>query len=485
MEPNESQGAQQKGEHQLSTQPPTWTGELNTFTQSIGGPVLTPGMAGYDEEVAVFNQAVPHHPALVVGAASPADVSTAVRFANVHGLGVAVLNTGHGPSVGATDEILLITTRRMSEIVIDTERRTARVQAGVRFGPLVDQAAEYGLAPLPGSSPGVGVIGYTLGGGASLTMGRKYGWASDHVTAMEVVTADGETHHVSPDSEAKLFGALLGGKSNFGVVTAMECMLFPVTRLYAGALFFSGENARAVLEAYRRFTASAPAEMSSGLAFLNFPPLPTLPPFLQGRLAVSVRVSYVGPPSEGERLVAPLREAAPLLMDSVGDIPYPEFGAIAMDPSEPAAAVEHFGLLDEMSEDTVDALLNTVGPGSGSSVNLVDIRHLGGAYADRPKTENAVGARDAAYAFFGLTVVPPGEDIAAYADSGRELLEGLEPWLSPTKHPSYLAPADATAGRTSQAYDSGVYERLRELKAAYDPDNRLRVNHNIPPRHAA
>lgn len=156
-----------------------------------------------------------------------------------------------------------------------------------------------------------------------------------------------------------------------------------------------------------------------------------------------------------------------------------------MDPGEPTTAVEHFGLLGEMSEDTVDAVLDAVGPGSGSSVNLVDIRHLGGAYARRPQTENAVGGRDAAYAIFGLTVVPPGEDVAAYADSGRELLDRLAPWLSPAKHPDYLSPADATADRTSEAYDSSLYERLRELKAVHDPDNRLRVNHNIPPRHTA
>lgn len=463
---------------------PGWAGELDTLRQSVDGPVLTPGTPGYDDEVAVFNQSVAHRPALVVGAASPDDVSAAVRFAKAHGLGVAVLHTGHGPSLGATDDILLLTTRRMSEIVIDAERSTARVQAGVRFGPLVEETTVHGLAPLAGSSPGVGVIGYTLGGGASLTMGRAYGWASDHVTAMDVVTADGETHHVSPEQEPDLFGALLGGKSNFGVVTAMEFALFPVTRLYAGALFFSGEDARAVLEAYRRFTGSAPDGMSSGLAFLNFPPLPTLPPFLQGKLAISVRVSYLGPPAEGAELVAPLREAAPLLMDTVGEMPYADFAAITMDPTDPAAAVEHFGLLDEMAPETVDALLDTVGPGSGSSVNLVDLRHLGGAYAKEPRTKNAVGARNAAFAFFGLTVVPPGQDVAAYADSGRELVERLAPWLGPTKNPSFLSPADAASGRPRYAYDQGVYERLRELKAVYDPDNTLRVNHNIPPRQA-
>ncbi|SCD54119.1 FAD binding domain-containing protein [Streptomyces sp. DvalAA-14] len=148
--------------------------------------MLTAGTEGYDEETAVFNLAVAHHPAVVVGATSAADVSEAVRFAGRHGLNVAVLNTGHGPSVPATDDTLLITTRRMSDVAIDPERKTARVAAGVRFQQLVEAATAHGLAPLPGSSPGVGVIGYTLGGGVSSTMGRAYGWACDHVTAIEV-----------------------------------------------------------------------------------------------------------------------------------------------------------------------------------------------------------------------------------------------------------------------------------------------------------
>jgi hypothetical protein len=155
-----------------------------------------------------------------------------------------------------------------------------------------------------------------------------------------------------------------------------------------------------------------------------------------------------------------------------------------MDPAEPAAAVEHFGLLREFSQGTVDALVDTVGPASGSTVNLVDIRHLGGAYGVRPVTDNAVGGQDAAFAFFALTVVPPGEDVAAYADSGRELVERLAAWLAPGKHPGYLSPADATATGARAAYEPAVYERLRDLKAVYDPDNAFRVNHNIPPRKA-
>jgi len=252
----------------------SWREALAELNDGLVGPLFVAGSAGYEDEVAVFNQAVTHQPAVVVGAQRATDVSKSVEFASRHGLDVGVLNTGHGPSVPAGGSTLMITTRRMGAVEIDAVSRTARVEAGVRFGQLVAAAAVHGLAPLAGSSPGVGVVGYTLGGGASATMGRRYGWAADHVTALEVVTADGQLRRVTPHAESELLGALLGAKSNFGVVTALECAVFPVTQLYAGSLFFSGERTREVLGAYREFTATAPEEISTGVALVNFPPLP-------------------------------------------------------------------------------------------------------------------------------------------------------------------------------------------------------------------
>src|SRR5262245_58680093 len=198
----------------------SWRTTLQELNDGLKGPSVVAGSPGYEDEVAAFNQAVVHQPAVVVGAQTAADVCTSVEFASRHRLNVAVLNTGHGPSLPAGPETLMITTRRMAKVDIDAPNKAARVEAGVRFGQLVEAAAVHGLAPLPGSSPGVGVVGYTLGGGASSTMGRKYGWASDYVRALDVVTADGRLRRVSAQSEAELFGALLGGKSNFGVVTA-------------------------------------------------------------------------------------------------------------------------------------------------------------------------------------------------------------------------------------------------------------------------
>jgi hypothetical protein len=475
-------------EKQAVPRPPTkgsamtaWRDDLPLLQKNLDGPCFTADTPGFDDEVAVFNQAVSHRPAVVVGATAAADVCEAVRFASQHGMDVAVLATGHGPALPAGPTSVMITTKRMSTVEIDCAKRTARVEAGVRFGQLVDAAASCGLAPLAGSAPGVGVVGFTLSGGASPTMGRRHGWAADHVTCLDVVTADGQLRRVSGRSGGELFGALLGGRGNFGVVTAMEFALFPVARLYAGALFFSGEHARDVLRAYRRFTATAPEDATVGVALLNLPPLPHLPSFMQGRLAVALRISYVGDPLDGERLIEPLRRAAPVLLDTVTDIPYTDFGGISADPTDPAAAVEHFGLLRDLTDEAVDAVVAVAGPGTPSRVNIVDIRHLGGAFARPPAIPNAVGARDAAYAFFALTVVPPGGDVAGYLDSGRELTAALAPWMHDMAHPSFQGPGDATESGTRRAYDPETYRRLREVKSAFDPLNRFRTNHNIPP----
>jgi UDP-N-acetylenolpyruvoylglucosamine reductase len=451
------------------------------LTDALKGPHFVAGSPGYEDEVAVFNQAVVHQPAVAVGAQTAADVCAAVEFASRHRMNVAVLNTGHGPSLPAGPQTLMVTTRRMANVEIDEHNKTARVGAGVRFGQLVQAAAAHGLAPLPGSSPGVGVVGYTLAGGASATMGRKYGWASDHVSALDVVTADGQLHRVSAQSEAELFGALFGGRSNFGIVTAMEFALFPVTRLYAGCLFYAGEHVRDVLDAYRQFTKSAPEEISTGVALLNFPPLPHLPPFMQGKLVVSVRVSYVGNADAGKRLTDPLRKAAPVLLDTVAEIPVTEFASITNDPTDPAPAVEHFGLLRELTPEAVHAIADVVGPDSDSRLNIVDIRHLEGAFARPPAFPHAVGARDGAFAFFGLTVVPPGHQVVDYLDSGRELIKALTPWLCDKSHPSFLGPADATEAGTRRAYDPDTYKSLQAVKSKYDPHNVFRTNHNIPP----
>ncbi len=182
----------------------------------IEGEAFAPGDPGFVEEIQGYNLLVEHSPRLVVGAQSAEDVVAAVDYARRRGLSVGVMNTGHGPSRPADG--VLVTTRRMRRLGVDPGARTAVLGAGVRSGELVAAAAAHGLAPLNGSSPGVGVVGYTVGGGVPL-LGRLHGYAADRVRRIELVTADGDLLSLTREDGGALFWGVLGGKDNFGIVT--------------------------------------------------------------------------------------------------------------------------------------------------------------------------------------------------------------------------------------------------------------------------
>jgi FAD/FMN-containing dehydrogenase len=456
--------------------------DIDELLAGVHGIVLTPGEEGYEAEAATYNLATTHHPAVIVGAADADDVQAAVRFATRRGLPVAVMATGHGPVLPA-DGAVLITTHRMDAVRIDPVRRTARVEAGVVWQQVVDAAAEHGLAPLNGSSPLVGVVGYTLGGGLSPTMGRAHGWASDHIRSLEVVTADGRLRRLDASTtdadEQELFWALPGAKSNLGVVTALEFDLFPVQQLHAGGLFFAGEHAEAVLTAYAELTATAPAELSSSIAFLRFPPLPFLPEFLSGRFAVHVRFSLLGDAEEGARLLAPLRAAAPALLDTVTDMPYTGFAGIHADPTDPAPFAERNVLLSDLDAGTVRTLLDGIGTGADAPAHIVELRHMGGALSREP-APHAAGPRRAAFVLW-VVVIGPHEATAPTKPWIDGFFAQLAPSTVPGKHLNFMDADDADPEQVRAAFPAAVYARLQQVKQVFDPQNTFRLNHNIAP----
>jgi FAD/FMN-containing dehydrogenase len=459
---------------------PVTAEDVDQLSGLVAGPVLRQDDEGYAREAEGFNLAFRHQPALIVGATNASDVQEAVRFARDRGLPVAVAATGHGPSVVA-DGAVLITTRRMTGMTVDPARQIARVEAGVLARQAVDQAAKVALAPLVGSSPTVGVVGYTLGGGLSVTMGRAHGWASDQVRSLDVVTADGELRHVSPDSDPDLFWALRGAKSNFGVVTAMEFGLFPVTRLFAGGLFYSGEHTAAVLRAFQELTTRAPNELTSSVALLRMPDRPAIPEFMRGKLTVNVRFSYLGSEAEGGKLVAPLRAAAPVMIDTVEERGYATFDVISPGPTAPAPSFDRMVLLDDLAPETIDALVELAGPYADTPITVIDIRQLGGALTAQTGQPSAVTRPAAGFVMFAFGVAPV-EQADVMWNAGRDLLDGLRPWLSDRKHGNFLTAPDASVEQTRLAFDEADYARLQEIKAVYDPDNMFRINYNIPPR---
>jgi FAD/FMN-containing dehydrogenase len=457
---------------------------LDALVAAVAGQVLLPGDDGYAAECSPYNLAVAHRPAVVVGAAGAADVQAAVRFAARNDLPVAVMATGHQASLSA-DGAVLVTTGRMDAVSIDPDRRTARVGAGVRWQAVVDAAAEHGLAPLNGSSPLVGVVGYTLGGGLSPTMGRAHGWASDHVTALDVVTADGRLHHLdnrgeeSPDAD--LLWGLLASKSNVGIVTSLEFGLFPVTHLHAGGLFFAGEHAPAVLAAYADLTATAPDELTTSVGLLRFPPLPSLPEFLRGTFAVHVRVSLLGDAATADALLAPLRACAPAIVDTVTDMPYAENASIHADPVDPAPFVQRTLLLRDLTPESLGDLVDLFGPDSDCPAHIVELRHLGGALSTTADLPYAAAQREAAFALCVFVIGPPEAGGAASSWIDRAF-DRLLPHSAPGTYANFVAAWDTDPEDVRRAYLPEVFARAQRVKATYDPTNLFRLNHNILPR---
>lgn len=441
----------------------------------LRGSLYLPGETGYDEARAGYNVAVAHRPLAVVEADGVADVMAAVAFATRHELPIGVHSTGHGASVPA-DGAILVNLRRMRGVRVDPTAAVARVEAGARWADVVHEAAAFGLAPLSGSSPQVGAVGYTLGGGLGL-LGRAFGYAADHVRSMDVVTRHGMLRQTSPHQFAELFWALRGGKGNFGVVTSMEIGLFPVPRLYGGGLYFPGSSAAAVLSGYRRWVRTVPDELGSSIALTRFPWQPDLPRELRGRFVVHVRMAYLGTATDGEQLARPLRRIGLPLLDTVTDRPYSTSGEIHHDPKEPFAFIEASTCLRELDEDTADELVHLAGPDSTCPLQLVELRQLGGALARSPQVPNAVGKRDANFLLYlsgnaGTNTVP---------EYGQLILDRMAPWSTGGSLPNFLGTADTTPERVRAAYTPEDYRRLVRAKRAYDPENLFRITHNIPP----
>ncbi|WP_427887435.1 FAD-binding oxidoreductase [Kribbella sp. GL6] len=417
--------------------------------------MLTTTSTGYDEARLGFQRRDPHRPAVIFPVTSADEVREAVRYAMHHDLRIAVQAAGHGVIEGI-DGGVLIATSGFNGVTVDAENRTAWIEAGATWRDVLAATTPYGLAPLSGSSPGVGAISYTLGGGLGL-MARRFGYAADHVRRIEVVTADGVRRNAEEDPD--LFWALRGGGGNFGVVTRIEVDLFDVPTIFGGSLYFDLADYPEVPEVWREWTRTVPEEVTSAIAILPIPDLPQVPAPLRGKFIGQLQVAILG--DDGAELIAPLKAIGKPVLDTVGELPYVDSWKIFAEPERPDAYTSCNVLLTDL-----EALKTLPGP-DAPRMHVIGIRHLGGALARQPGIPNAVGHRDAAYS---LTVLTPGTGAAA--------TDILEPWREATIGRalnftfSKLAPEEV-----AEAYDD--YDRLVELRRRYDPARRLWANHQL------
>jgi len=434
---------------------------------------LRPGDDGWEAARQAWNLAADQRPAAVAYAESADDVAAAVRFAAAGGLRVAPQGTGHGALAhGDLGDALLLKTQRMSAVEIDPAARRARVEAGALWGDVAVAAGRHGLVALHGSSPDVGVVGSTLGGGIGW-LSRAHGLASERVVALDVVTAEGERRRVTADSDPDLFWALRGGGA-FAIVTALEFELLPLRVVQAGMLAWPGARGGELLAAWLAWTATLPDRTSATLRWLQLPPLEEVPEPLRGRPTVAVTLAHDGPAAEAEALLAPLRALGGTTVDRVGELPAPQLVHLAGDPERPTPALSGHALLGPLDDAAADALAAAAGPQAGHPLAGVELRHLGGALATAPAGAGALGRIDGELLLFAFGV-PREPAHAAAIEAALGAVTGAVVGARRGSVRSFvdrpIAPGDA--------FDSATFARLRAIKAAVDPGDLIAANHGV------
>jgi FAD binding domain-containing protein len=450
---------------------------MSDFTElTIAGRVATSSDPDWDEARAAWNLVADQNPEAVALVESAEDIAATVRFAAQHDLRVAGQGTGHGAApLGPLEGTILIKTERMRGIEVDPSSRTARIEAGVLAAELGVAASEHRLSALPGSSPDVGTVGYTLGGGMSW-LARAHGFACNHVRAIELVTAEGEARTVDGENDPDLFWALRGGGGGYAIVTALQLELLPISDLYAGALVFPAAVGREAVRTYRDWAASLPDEVTSIVRFVTPPPIPDVPEPIRGVPLLTIGAACIGDQGSGEATIAPLRASlGSTIMDTFEQMPAAGLSHIHMDPENPVPGLGGGVTIAALPDDAIDAFTAATGPDSGSPLLLSELRHLGGAVGRPAENGGALSHLDAGFAMYsvGMPMTPElGEAIRSHL---RRLEETMSPWTADGGYFNFTErPCDVDSILPAE-----VCSRLADVKRRYDPENRIAANHAV------
>ena len=441
---------------------------LSALPQALAGRVVTPGHDRWDEARSAWNLTADQHPEAVAYVDNAEQVVAAVAHARDNGLRVSAQGTGHGAGgAGPFEGRLLIKTERMQGIRIDPITRTGRFEAGVIWRDAAGAAAEHGLAVLSGSSPDVGVVGYSTGGGFGW-LGRRYGLAVNSIRAIEVVTADARLRRVDAGNDRDLFWALRGAGGNFGVVTAIEFDLIDLPEVYAGSVIYpADERATDIFRSYREWTRGVPDKVTSIARFLHLPPEPDVPEPLRGKPVITLGATYAGPAAEGAEIIEPLRRLGEPVMDTFRAMPPSGLVDVHMEPEQPVPVLAETASLAEAPGEAFDAFVRAAGPGSGSPLVVAELRHAGGALAVPPSGAGARSHLDGEFVFLGLGIPMGPGDAAAIHGHIDSIREALRPWSADRRYFNF---ADRTTD-PGLLYDPDTLNRLRDVKRRYDADD--------------
>jgi FAD/FMN-containing dehydrogenase len=373
--------------------------------------------------------------------------------------------------------------RNLDAVTVDPGAKTVRIQGGATWGQVDAATQEHGLAVTGGRVSTTGVVGLALGSGSGW-LERKLGLVCDNMLEATVVTADGRVVNASETSEPELFWGLRGGGGNFGVVTDITLRVHPLGPIvYGGMLMFPGQMAGELLRVYRQFTAEAPDEVGSGLAFITAPPEDFVPEPVRGQPVCGVVCCYAGPAADGPAAYAPLRELPYLGIDMLGEMPYTAVQQL-LDPPNQKGHQNYWSA--DFYENLPDAALDVLaehGTQPVSPLTQIILVPGGGAFSRIDENAMAFGQRQSPWNIHYLSMWPDPADTETNIAYTRGLADAMKPWSTGRAYLNFIG--DEGSGRVEAAFGPEKYARLARLKREWDPTNLFRHNQNIAPVPAA
>ena len=437
----------------------------------FSGVLLRPGESGYDDARRVHNGMIDRRPALIARCVGTADIADAVNFARTHGLDLAVRGGGHNVAGRAVcDGGLMLDLSLMKGIHVDPVRRTARAQGGVTWREFNRETQAHGLATTGGVISTTGIAGLTLGGGLGWLM-AKHGLAMDNLLSAELVTASGDILRSSKDENADLFWGLQGGGGNFGAVSWLEYRLHPVGKVTSGLIAYPFQQARDVLRFFREITSTGlPDDLAIFGALLHAP---------DGAQIAVIIACHCGPLGEAEAALQPIKKFGTPIMDAIGPTSY-EATNTMLDAGFPRGALNYWksNFMMELSDQAIDTLISQFASCPSPMSGLL-LEHIHGAATRVGVGETAFPHRREGYNFLVVSEwLDPAENGRNIAWA-RESYDVMRPCFTPGRYVNYLGDDDGEDA-VAAAYGPN-YQRLRTLKAKYDPTNLFHLNQNIRP----
>lgn len=445
--------------------------DIAALREGLRGAVILAGDPAYDEARRVWNGNVDRKPALIARCACVPDIQRAVAFAADRGLLLSVRGGGHSaPGYGTNDGGMVIDLSLMKGVAIDPVNRTARVEPGVLWRDLDAAAQEHGLATTGGTVSNTGVIGLTLGGGLGWLMG-KHGLTVDNVLSAQVVTADSRMLTANAAENTDLFWALRGGGGNFGIVTSMTFRLHPVTEVLGGLVLYPLDQAAAMLRHYRDLCPTLPDEAEAYAGVLTSP---------DGIPIGAMILGYNGPIADGEKALAPLRQFGTPIADLIAPVPYGARQTMLDAPNAEHGLHRYWraAFTDTISDGLIDTMVEGASRFS-SPLSAMLFFYMHGAAARVPAEDTAFSARRAQWDFDAIGQWVEGSESPVHIGWLKDIWGKLEPHLQGSVYINHVA-ADDSVEKVRASYGTN-HQRLRTVKAKYDPANLFRMNANIPP----